>query len=104
MIETIKKFWVEALCGAVLTGLGFSVRFLWSKVKREHTEQEKIKEGLMAILHDRLFQSCKHFICKGDISVDELKNIEYLYNGYAGLDGNGTGTELYNRVRGLPIR
>lgn len=33
-----------------------------------------------------------------------LTNIGYLYNSYHALGGNGTGTELYNRAKALPIK
>ena len=35
--------------------------------------------------------------------MEALKNIEYLYNAYHALGGNGTGTELYQRVQKLPL-
>ena len=103
MIEYIKEFWLEALCTLVLSGLGFSVKYLWQRVKKEHEEQTAIKKGVLALAHDRLFQACKHFIGKGTIGLDELRNIEYLYAAYHELGGNGTGTELYGRVRKLPL-
>ena len=31
-------------------------------------------------------------------------NLEYLYRSYHALGGNGTGTELYNRAKALPIK
>ena len=33
-----------------------------------------------------------------------MRNLEYLYRSYHALGGNGTGTELYNRAKGLPIK
>ena len=33
-----------------------------------------------------------------------LTNIGYLYDSYHALGGNGTGTELYNRAKALPIK
>ena len=38
------------------------------------------------------------------INTSALKNLEYLYNSYHALGGNGTGTELYTRAKGLPIK
>lgn len=37
------------------------------------------------------------------IDASGLKNLEYLYRSYHTLGGNGTGTELYNRAKALPI-
>ena len=65
---------------------------------------DAMKEANLALLHDRLYQGCKHYIAQGHIDVDSLKNIEYLYRAYHALGGNGTGTELYTRVQKLPIK
>lgn len=59
--------------------------------------------ALTAIMHDRLYQNCRHYLGEGCVDVDGLKNLECLYASYHELGGNGTGTELYNRVKGLPI-
>ena len=67
-------------------------------------ERKAVKDGLLAMLHDRLYQACLHYISQGWIDDDGLKNLEYLYRSYHALGGNGTGTELYNRAKALPIR
>ncbi len=72
-------------------------------------QEEKILEmnamswGLLAILHDRVFQACMYFIERGEISCDELENLDYLYRGYSGLGGNGTCETLFNKVKELKI-
>ena len=66
-------------------------------------EMNAMSFGLLAMLHDKVFQSCMYFINKGSISCDELENLEYLYKGYSGLDGNGTCETLMNKVRLLQI-
>ena len=83
---------------------------LSERIEQVSTRQEtKILEmnamsfGLLAILHDRIFQACMYFIEKESISCDELENLEYLYNGYSGLGGNGTCETLMLKVRDLKI-
>lgn len=61
------------------------------------------RKGLLALLHDRLYQSCRYYLSKGAVDVDGLKNLEYVYNSYHDLGGNGTGTELYRKVKALPV-
>lgn len=71
---------------------------------------ELVEEGLLAVLHDRLYQACRFYLARNDrdnkpwITAEELKNLEYLYDGYSALGGNGTCKELYERCRELPIR
>ena len=100
MIEFIIKYWIEFLFGLAITGLGICYKHLRSKFK----EHEALKEGLVAILHDRLFQSGMYFIEKGEITVSALDNIEGIYVAYHNLGGNGTGTEIYERVKDLDIK
>ena len=54
--------------------------------------------------YDRLYQSCNYYIARGWIDTVGLRNIGYLYDSYHALGGNGTGTELYNRAKALPIK
>lgn len=100
MLEFIVKYWLEFFFSGVLALLGAGYRKLNLKLK----EQGKMKEGILAILHDRLYQVCCFYIHQGWIDVESMKNVEYLYDSYHDLGGNGTGTELYNRVNSLPIK
>lgn len=67
-------------------------------------KDEKHEKALLAILHDRLYQSCKYFIHLKWITASALKNLEYIHDAYAGLGGNSTGTELFERCKKLPIK
>ena len=76
----------------------------YRKLAKKVQEQERVKDGILAILHDRLYQLCQYYLAKGTISPNALKNVEYLYRSYHSLGGNGTGTELYTRVTQLPLK
>lgn len=65
------------------------------------TAQETLEIGVLAILHDRVYQACKYHIDNGEIDVDDLKNLEHLYSAYAAMGGNGTCKHLYERVCAL---
>ena len=100
IIEYIQANWVAWLFAAITTGLGI----LATKVKAYRKEQASLKAGVLALLHDRLYQGCRYHIRNKEIDSDELKNMEYLYEGYHALGGNGTGTELYERIKKLPLK
>lgn len=83
------------------------------KKNKEATEQTKqltekrfvvLEAANVAILHNEIYKQCSYFISQGEISVDDLDNLEYLWDGYHGLGGNGTGELLYNRVKELPLK
>lgn len=95
ILSYISAHWTEWAIG--LLGLG------WGYLVKKVTEYKTIKDGLLAIMHDRLYQSCTFYIKQGRIDIGGLKNIEYLYKSYHSLGGNGTGTDLYNRVKALPL-
>lgn len=99
----LQHLWELAFTG-ISGALTAAYRRLTKRIKAQEEERKAIKEGLLAILHDRMYQACQHFMAQGSIDASGLKNVEYLYKSYHALGGNGTGTELYRRVMALPIR
>ena len=104
MLDWIIRYWVQWLFGLICAGLLAGYRRLAKRVKEQEEERKAIKAGLLAILHDRLYAECSHYIARGSIDTDGLRNLEYLYRSYHELGGNGTGTELYNRAKALQIK
>lgn len=104
IINHIQTNWVEWLFTVLLAIAGAGFKIISGKLKIYKKEQEALKEGVLALLHDRLYQGCKYHIRQEEISDEEMKNMEYLYKGYHALGGNGTGTELYERVKKLPLK
>ena len=104
----MQQFLLEHLAEVIFTAFtGFlagAYRSLSKRIRAQEDERKAVKEGLLAMLHERLYQACLHYISQGWIDDDGLKNLEYLYRSYHKLGGNGTGTELYNRAKALPIR
>lgn len=114
MGDFIEQYWVQTLLTTVTSVLTFFVKMLYNKIKRDYESREQrfeeerkeqlvIKKGVLAILHDRLYQSCTHHLETGSIRAEDLKNLEYLYESYRALGGNGTGNELYRRCCNLPL-
>ena len=93
MWQWIAQYWAEWAFGL----LGTAVIAVVIKYKA-------LLDGVLAILHDRIYQACQYYIKQGSIDTGGLKNLEYLYKSYHALGGNGTGTELYNRAKALPIK
>lgn len=104
MPEWVVKYWGQWVFGLIATGLIAAYRHLAAKIKAQEDERQALKDGLLAILHDRLYAECCRYISQGWIDPDGLKNLEYLYSSYHKLGGNGTGTELYTRAKALPIK
>lgn len=82
-------------------------------VLEEKREQEKLdqtkrqivmEEALCAMLHERIVRFCERLLIIGYVTADDLKELDYLYNPYRALGGNGTAERLYNKVQQLPLR
>ena len=73
-------------------------------IKHKSSSNRLIKKGVLTILHNKIYTLGKHYIEQKDISIEDLKDFECLYEAYHALGGNGTGTEIYERVKSLPIR
>lgn len=87
----------------VLTGTIAVLSYSYKRISRKLSEQEKLKDGVVAILQDRILSIGTALIAKGEVSISELRNFENLYSVYHSLGGNSTGTEIFNRVKGMNI-
>lgn len=103
MLDFIKEYWLEFAFTLIVSLLSILVKRLYSKFKQEITTQKLLKEGMLAMLHDRIYQLCTVYIDRNSITIDELENLEYLYKSYHNLGGNGTGTSLFERCKALKI-
>ena len=96
MLEIIRDNFLEFFCASAAAAPSALIIRLYNRFRGLLT-------AVLAINHDRLYQVCSFYLRTGQITVEELKNLEYLYKGYHALGGNGTGTELYIKCRELPL-
>lgn len=64
---------------------------------------ELMKMGLMAMLRDRILQSCNYYIGKGSITALALENITRMHDSYKALGGNGLCDHQYDAIQNLPL-
>lgn len=103
MLDWIARYWIGAAFG-VLTGvLSWTVRRIRNRQKEQSERQQAIEAGVQALLHDRIYGEYAKCLKKGFADVDDMKNLEFLYRPYHALGGNGTGTELFERVKKMPV-
>lgn len=104
MPDWIVRYWGQWLCGITAAILAAVYKRLSGKLKKHMREEEALRQGLLAILHDRLYGRCTECLEAGKITTQALQNLDCVYSAYHALGGNGTGTQLYKRVQTLPIR
>ncbi|PWL46733.1 MAG: hypothetical protein DBY45_01955 [Clostridiales bacterium] len=102
MIDFIAKYWLEALFGSILAGLGTAFSFLSRRVSKRIEEQDAIKLGMQALLRDRIISAYNHYMDKGYCPIYARDNILKLYEQYHNLGGNGTVTNLVGELKKLP--
>lgn len=68
------------------------------KISSKDNKKSAVEKGLLAVLHDRLYQACKYHIRKDYVTVEEFDNIKYMYEAYTNLGGNGTVKILYEKL------
>lgn len=93
MIDTVINYFLCAACGGLVTWIVVGTKRLKS-----------LQNVIKALSHDALFSRCEQLIGKGDITTDDLENLNLLYEAYHGLGMNGAGEELYNRAKSLPLK
>ncbi len=91
---------VAAIITAIFASSGFWSLLLYIIQTRDKSKSE-VRNALLALLHDRVYFECEKAIKAGHISIEDFKNISYLYEPYRELGGNGTGKMLYEAVQKL---
>ncbi len=99
LVDFILKYWIQELFALVIA----VITWLWRALLRRKQENDEIKEGMMALLHDRIYQACSFFLKRGWCSLEDRSNLEYLYTPYKAIGGNGTGESLYKKCLELPL-
>lgn len=90
----------EVVSLIIAAALGWAGKAFYATIQ----EQKALKKAVKALLHDRLYQSCRYYIQQGYVDSEGLTNVGLVYEAYHELKGNGTGTNLYERMKALPLR
>ena len=96
MLSAIQEHIVGIICSGVAS---FAAGTLVWAIKKFSGLFQAVK----ANSHDKLFRYGKFYILSGEITLEELESLEERYNGYHGLGGNGTGTEIFEKCKELPV-
>jgi hypothetical protein len=98
MSDFIIKYWLNALFGLAVAVLGT----VCIRLKSRLSMYEVMKQAILALLHDRLYEACKFNIQRGWASIEDKRNLEYMFVPYSKMGGNGTCKIMYERCQELP--
>ena len=93
---------LQAVVTLIVGYVGIKLKKREAEKEKEREESEAIKNGIRAVLRDRILQAYNHFSRIGKIQIEELENISNMYIAYHNLGGNGVVTSVYNKVLQIP--
>lgn len=94
---------IVAVIIAVFASTGF-----WTLINTIYQNNAKSKTAeraaLVALLHDRIYDLSQRYIERGYVTIEEYDNLNYLWEPYSALGGNGTGKKLVDQVNKLDMK
>lgn len=67
-------------------------------------DREAAKEGILALLHDKLMQELITATRQGHTQVYMVENLGHMFHAYTTLGGNGIIKHLYENFEKLPVK
>lgn len=111
-MELIKQVdgWLLLIFGG---GVSYFLKLFTNQLQEKNTIRKQEKELVdkrlksveyanLAILHNKIYRQCAEHLDANFITIDDLDDLEYLFNAYKNLGGNGTGETIFNKVKALP--
>ena len=86
-----------------LLGVPGMIAGLLTFIRLQVRQNRAVREGLQAILRDRLLQSYRSFEERGWADSDDRQNWENMYLQYHALGGNGVIDDIRVKLFALPI-
>lgn len=68
-----------------------------------HVRKKASDSALQSLLRVQLKAVYRASRQKGSISMEELSDVDSLYSSYHKMGFNGVGTEIYQKIKNLPI-
>lgn len=85
---------------AILASSGF-----WTFIVKKSSKHSAETKMILGLGHDRIISLGVTYIDRGWVTEDELENlVDYLYEPYAQLGGNGSAKTIVEKVKTLEIR
>lgn len=107
--------WLQVIFMVVSSVLSVVVAYLGKKIAKEQDrrdaaenriakEEQALKNGIRAILRDRLLYVCTQCERHGYLTLEDTENIAELFESYYALGGNGAVKKIYEDTIKLPIK
>ena len=89
----------------VITGLiGLVCTVLFKLLKEERANAKAMRNGMRTLLRNELIKTHREYVeSSGKCPLAVKEYTERTYKAYHELDGNGTGTTMYEDIMALPV-
>ena len=94
-VETIVNYWLELIL-TIISGVCIAI------IKTQHNKIKALMVGTQALLRAELIRSGEKYTKQGWLPIYAKDAFDKAYKSYHGLGGNGTMTELHEKVMELP--
>lgn len=102
IIRYVINHWVEWLFAGGIALLGYGFRQLRKQQREESIRNAAMREGVEALLRDRVIQAYNHYHEKGFCPIYAKENVRRMYEAYHSLGGNDVATKLKDELMDLP--
>lgn len=105
MNEVIVELVKAVLSAAIPAAVGYMLAWIRAKQidqRKADSEYKAIKDGMQAILRDRLIYYHGHYTEKGYAPIFARENFVHMYESYKELGGNGVIEDIHKQFMELP--
>lgn len=110
---------IQVILATFTTIMTSLVSYFFYKLKKREDKQEKlvkkleeerkihddgVDEALRALCRDRILQGWRYFHKHEGITTRDLETMTKLNNAYHKLGGNGTITNIFEKIKQLPLK
>ena len=102
MMQFVVENWMDWLFLAATGMAGYCYRRLVRRQKEESRGNRAMREGVQALLRDRIIETYNHYNDKGYCPIYAKESMRRLYAAYHALGGNDVATELKDKILVMP--
>lgn len=104
MWQDILKYIATTLIGVVITSLVAYCRGLKAKLKKAKTDDLALRNAVKILLRGDIKKSCKYYLKKKNITIEEFEELQEEFSVYEALGGNGTTKILFEKVKKMYLK
>lgn len=103
MIDLLPYLGIPSILSGIVLGLMKALhKYCKTHFAITQAENEALKNGMQALLRDRLLRNYREFVERGHAYPNEKENWKLLYDQYHALGGNGIVSSIYEKVLDIP--